>query len=503
MTPLPSEPDPAGNDRLPAADTSGAPTEPLPPHGAPTQPLPPHATAAGSHRIPGPESEPTPRTGTEHRPGGFFTWVRSLGVVRGGDRWIGGVASGTASRIGLDPILVRGLFVVLALFGVGLLLYGLAWAFLPEPDGRIHAEEALRGTWTTGTTGALTAIILGAGPSLWWADDGWFGGFFFWPLFWVAGVGFLIYWLSTRSRNGVSAGSTGGKSAGTVYPAGTYPAPSGFGSAGPGSTGPGSTGSAPAGPGPAYPTPAYPARPSYPAQPGSGGYGGAPDRAARPGTMHRRTSPGGAEVALVLGAVLLTAGIILTLDYTGVMNVGSPVGVALAGAAVVNGLAIVVLGAMGRSSGVLGLTAVVVVVSAAATGSGIGSYANVVVANQADWAPDSTQPATGGYALAAGDGELDLRYLSDAGRSSVEVPVTVAASDMTILVPNDIPVLVRTDMLAGNVAINDGDSVTESGSIWRSSERKLNGTGTDPLVVHVKGFASNVLVTVNESDLER
>ena len=411
--------------------------------------------------MPGFDGEAASGTGPEQHPHRFFTWVRSLGIVRGGDRWIGGVSSGTAARIGLDPILVRGLFVVLALFGVGLLLYGLAWAFLPEPDGRIHAEEALRGTWTSGTTGALTATVLGTGPSIWWADDGWFGGFF-WPLFWVAGVGVLIYWLSSRSRNSTATGSPqSDESDGTFLSAGAYPAPSSS-------------------------VPSNPASSSAPRSP-----------------ARRRTSPGGAEVALVLGAVLLTAGIILTLDYAAVIELESPVAVALAAAAVLNGLAIVVLGALGRSSGILGLTAVAALVWAAAAGSGIGSYANVVVANEADWIPDSAHPASGGYALAASDGELDLRYLSDEDRSAVEIPVSVAASDLTILLPDDIPVLVKTAMLAGNVEINDGNTVSESGSIWRNSERKLNGAGADPIVVRVIGIASNVLVTVNESDLER
>lgn len=461
MTPHPSDPGPAGDDRLPPADASaGETTQSLPVDAAPTRPLPPPAGAAGSHRIPTAEqdrSSGTETNGTGQGPNGFFPWLRSLGIVRGTDRWAGGVCSGISARLGIDPVLVRGLFVVLALFGAGLLLYGLAWAFLPEPDGRIHAEEALHGTWTTGTTGALTATILGTGPSIWWADDGIFGGFF-WTLFSVAVVGLIIYWLATRSGSGGAAGTRG---------------PSGLGAGG--------------------------REPS----PSSAGFGTDSRPLPPPAPARRRTSPGGAEVALILGAVLLTFGTVLSLDYISVITPEQPVAVALAAAAVVNGLAIVVLGAAGRSSGFPGLTAAALVVSAAATGTGIGSYTNVAVAHQANWAPTSSSPATGGYALAAVDGEIDLRYFSDEERPAAEVPVTVAASDLTILVPDDIPVLVRTDMLAGNVIIDDGSTVTETGSMWRSSDRRLNGTGGDPLVVHVKGFASNVLVTVNESDLER
>lgn len=439
MIPHPSEPGPTGEDRNastggPGNSSPGTPTEPLPPRGgAPAEPLP-----AGA------------------RPGGFLAWVRSLGIVRGPDRWLGGVSSGIAARTGLDPVLVRGLFIVLALFGVGLLLYGVAWALLPEPDGRIHAEEALHGSWTSGTTGALVACALGAGsPSIFWSGDGVMGGLF-WSLFWVVGVGLLIYWLATRS--GRSA--PGGK------------------------------------PAPATPRDHHTAEPYAPEWT-------APAPKPAPIPARPRTTPGGAEVALVLGAVLLVLGTVLTLDYVSLIALEEPVAVALAAAAVVNGLGLVVLGALGRSSGILGLTALAAVLSALVTGIGIGTYANVVVANEATWTPDSSRPATGGYALAAAEGQLDLRYLSDEANSSVEVPVSVAGSDLTILVPDDVPVLVHADMFAGNVQIDDGDARTESGGLWKSSDERLNDQGSEPLVVHVKGFASNVLVTVNESDLER
>src|SRR5689334_1584863 len=79
----------------------------------------------------------------------FFDWIRNQGIRRGPDRWMGGVASGVAHRFGIDPLIVRGIFIVLALFaGIGVLLYGLAWAFLPEPDGRIHVQEAGAGRWS-------------------------------------------------------------------------------------------------------------------------------------------------------------------------------------------------------------------------------------------------------------------------------------------------------------------------------------------------------------------
>src|SRR4051794_16795887 len=51
------------------------------------------------------------------------------------DRMIGGVASGLARHLGLDPALVRIGFVILSFFGgSGLALYALLWLVLP-PDG--------------------------------------------------------------------------------------------------------------------------------------------------------------------------------------------------------------------------------------------------------------------------------------------------------------------------------------------------------------------------------
>jgi phage shock protein PspC (stress-responsive transcriptional regulator) len=95
---------------------------------------------------------------------GFFDAVRRLGVVRPDQgRVIGGVCAGLANRWGVSPVAVRVLFVLVGLlFGAGLFLYGLLWMFLPHPDGRIHAQELLRGTLTAGFFGALIAILAGA-----------------------------------------------------------------------------------------------------------------------------------------------------------------------------------------------------------------------------------------------------------------------------------------------------------------------------------------------------
>ena len=136
-------------------------------------------------QTPPPASEPHPSghaAGPEGMPPGgpqvgqFFDRVRGYGAVRPDDgRWAAGVAAGLARRWGLDPLLVRGAFVLLTIFGgFGLFLYGLGWLFLPQPDGRIHAQEVLRGTVTAGFVGGVLCLVADTGGGFAWG--GWDGG---------------------------------------------------------------------------------------------------------------------------------------------------------------------------------------------------------------------------------------------------------------------------------------------------------------------------------------
>jgi phage shock protein C len=64
------------------------------------------------------------------------------------DRMLGGVAGGLAAYFGIDPLIVRVIFAVLALFnGLGVILYVALWLIVPNEDsattGRNNVQEAI------------------------------------------------------------------------------------------------------------------------------------------------------------------------------------------------------------------------------------------------------------------------------------------------------------------------------------------------------------------------
>ena len=110
-----------------------------------------------------PTPDPRPTTGGAAE-SGFFAWLRSLRVPRQ-PGWLGGVCAGVAARLGIDPIIVRGIVVVFALFGSPVLLaYGVAWLLLPDATGRIHLQELLRRVFDSAIVGIAILIIFGVVP---------------------------------------------------------------------------------------------------------------------------------------------------------------------------------------------------------------------------------------------------------------------------------------------------------------------------------------------------
>ncbi|MGJ9406179.1 PspC domain-containing protein [Nesterenkonia aurantiaca] len=94
----------------------------------------------------------------------FFDWMRTTGLVRPEEGWLGGIFAGISLKVGWDAALVRGLGVVafIIFFSPAALLYGLAWIFIPDREGRIHAQQAVRGDYTSGFIGGAVLTVIGA-----------------------------------------------------------------------------------------------------------------------------------------------------------------------------------------------------------------------------------------------------------------------------------------------------------------------------------------------------
>lgn len=156
----------------------------------------------------------------------FFAWLRGLDITRSSDRWFTGVAGGIAAKAKIDPLIVRGIFVVLALLGgPGILLYLAAWILLPDATGRIHLEDLFRGRASAGAiaTAVVLGVILVIPAIIWvfrtlflgpWGWDEWgFApawvqvtfGVLWWAIVFPALLIWLIVWLNGRGRRGSGA----------------------------------------------------------------------------------------------------------------------------------------------------------------------------------------------------------------------------------------------------------------------------------------------------------
>lgn len=535
-TPHPDEdPNASGRpDSTPDA-TSGGPADTTAAAGEPAQEAPPLYPPGGPYPS-GPGATPPPYTGAPPAPGvppqNFFDWIRSHGIYRGRQRWVGGVASGIAQRLGVDPLIVRGILIVLTVFaGVGVLFYGLAWALLPEPDGRIHVQEAAAGRWSSGMTGALITTIIGfpsLGSGVWGWDRYGFGAFV-WTVFWVGGAIYVIYYLTQRNkaRAGGPPASPGPGTEGAGWSAaaaGTYGTMSGTGT-GPGNPATpgdsaldgtygstyestyGGTGPTPTGTNQTLPLEGLPARnwedhsgaapgwaappPAGPTPPYGGGYGPVPPAAPVPAPKPRNQGPGASAVAVTAGIALLVGGGIKALDAAHAINLGTAGNaVVWASAAAVLGLGILVSGLRGRTAGILGFFAVVALI--------IGGIFNLVPnADRArfqniDWAPASIEQARDGFDITGGTGTVDLTKLNlnPPLGSDVVVRLDATASNVTVAIPTSVPVQVQADMTMGNLSDSRGN---HGGMTTQQNDYNTDKPGSR-LIVKISGTLSNVTV---------
>lgn len=182
------------------------------------------------------DAEPGPAEGNR-----FFRWVRGLGLERRSG-WLGGVCAGVAARLGIDPLIVRGIVLVAAVFAAPVVfLYLAAWMLLPdaEAEGRIHLEALLAGRFDAANIGLLVLLVASVIPmtqTFWLASQSWFSQYLGVWLFAglslpvlgvliVAALIILVVWVATRSHTPrgaartASAGAPGHPEASDAEPA--------------------------------------------------------------------------------------------------------------------------------------------------------------------------------------------------------------------------------------------------------------------------------------------
>lgn len=384
------------------------------------------------------------------------------------DRVIAGVAGGFARWLGIDPVIVRVILVVLAVFGgSGLLLYVLGWLFIPEDDApqseaeRFIARSQRPGS-TTRTVLIVVAIVVGViiFSGIVGSTFGNWGGFGSFLL--LLAVGALVLYLATRPS--------------TAMPA--------FAPMAPGEPAPqASTGEQPlqstTEAGPTSVPPAPPAPPTAYAYGGSGYYPGytptvttpVPPPAPRP-----RSYLGLAALSL---AVVVT-GILVSLEVLGVVDL-APV--------VIPGVALLILGAgilvgawIGRARWLLWFaipTLFVTMIASYVPANFDGTFRPNIQAGIGEQFenPTSVLAASKPYELGIGSLRIDLTDLNiPAGVTTVPVDATVGLGELIVTVPDDVRVIVNADTQLGELRI---DGVSRSNDPSPSFEGVLPGGPTD------------------------
>lgn len=399
----------------------------------------------------------------------FFAQMRKLKIVRQESKWIGGVAAGIAERFDIDVVLVRGVLAALSILGgLGLVLYGIAWALLPDTEDRIHLERAINKEWTSGMTGAVITVVLGIFPAPWFLDS---LAPILWPIAIVAAIAFLIF----KRRNTTFDGSRPGASAqpapaqdsgetltGTVVEKPWRSESTSF------SAQARVPGSEPAGaadqfdftqtptsaseehtmesekPGPAGPQegPASTSRPdadyttpfehqTYPPQPN-------PSKQAKEARRARLAPPVPGWIATtIVGLTILVIAAVLSIDYLNVVELpGNGWSVALACGLLLVGLSLILISATKRTSGgLLGLAIPLLVLTVIFGGNSLAS------SNQ--WL-GRTEMSGNTYSAVFSNSTLDLTDKQNI-TSDTTVDVSSVFSKLDLKLPDNIPVKIKSD----------------------------------------------------------
>ncbi|MGK9147368.1 PspC domain-containing protein [Plantibacter flavus] len=480
----------------------------------------------------GQQHGPTPNDGTTR----FFDWWRSTGLRRSSDAWLGGVAGGVAIRLGIDPIIVRGIAIVVAILGGPVLFfYAAAWALIPDQQGRIHLERAIRGIFdpamvAIGVMAVLTVVPFMRG--LWWDGvpvawnlPGWLESTMTagWVIALIAAAVWLIVMFARRSQETPPPAQTAPRhdpwtSERTVpAPPPTQP---------PAPTRTESTGwrTSPTTAFAAAPSPTAP-HDSMPTPGPTAGWDGAPtaqrgwtseefreemkrqraeQQAEREQAAKQRRSlkPGAAFVAIALGLALLAGATAAAISGGSGAQASTIVITGVASALAVLALATIVAGISGRESGWLGFFTFAAVVALLITGV-FPAGSTISPVGRTTWSVEGAAPGQQqGYVMIAGQPKLDLRGLDDddAVRGGT-IDVWLVAGELDVILPEDVPVIVEVSAVVGGIepGTTGRDRDDHRGGVFYRDEARYGRTASpDTTTVRLWTVAGNTVITGNQ-----
>ena len=416
-------------------------------------------------------ADPTPEPPTSGSPtsarsglDGMFSTLRGFGLRRNtDDRWLAGVCSGIADRMGIDPLIVRGaLIVLLFVGGIGGLAYLVAWALLPDQNGRILAEEALHGNgWGIALLVVIGIALISNISDRWWL----------WTI--LLPVGLLLWWAIRSARQGKSpeqmseeAREFGNRVAATFSR--------------PPTTTPNHSAAAPTPEAPTMTTTA----PPHAMGPGRTGTVVAPER-----VVHRPRRRGG-FLGLLLTAGLAVTGFGLGTWYAGESDFSGSPEVLAAGVAVVGaGLALLLIGLAGRRAG---FTAFLVTIAALATvaGTSVPNLPHGGVGER-QWVALS-QPADG-FSLTAGEARLNLNGV----QTGNTVNVSMGFGQLNVSVPKGTTATIVPTVRAGQIVVHrpGEDKQVHSGIDAENAQPISVGSGDTKVTLNVNMVAGEIVVT--------
>ncbi len=340
------------------------------------------------------------------------------------DRKLAGVAGGLAAHLGVDPLWLRIGFVVLTFAGgLGILLYLIGWALIPEEGQQATFGDGLLERLRRAPSWVPIVLFVIAG--LVFFGRAWGG-----PVFWALALIAAGVWLYRNDAHHQPPASPpfAGPPAGTMPPAPTVPSAT-------------DTPSVPGG-GPAAAWPGSVPPHAYPPHP----YAYAPPPVFAPRPRRPRSYLG----RYTMAAMLLVLGVTAALDNIGAFRVPARAYPALALLVVGAGLVVGTFWGRSRSLILIGLLILPVAFAASllrvpiSGGAGQRVY---VPATQAAVSPE--------YNLGAGQVRLDLTQVPW-GPQPLTTRVRVAAGEIDVVVPADVTVDFRAHTGAGEIDLPEG-----------------------------------------------